>query len=151
MPTLPPYLLFYQIESPTCCFLPSTFTIITSVHSLFQDNEAEVTNTNCHYLCSNFFRCVFRHLLQSLRLFERLPFLLDYNFLLFPFHPSRLIPVWTLAPWTNYRVTLCSRTWNPDMPTSFTFVSFKGYSTHVIPTTLVMYLKFGLYLIGKFK
>jgi hypothetical protein len=37
------------------------------------------------------------------------------------------------------------------MPTSFTFVSFKGYSTHVIPTTLVMYLKFGLYLIGKFK
>jgi hypothetical protein len=42
---LPPYLLFYQIESPTCCFLPSTFTIITSVHSLFQDNEAEVTNT----------------------------------------------------------------------------------------------------------
>jgi hypothetical protein len=52
----------------------------------------------------------------------------------------RSIPVWTLTLWANYGVALSSGAWNPHMSTSFTFVSFKGYSTHLIASTHIIYI-----------
>ncbi len=78
------------------------------------------------------------------------PFFLETKPAWLSFYFPWLVPVRTLTFRTNYRITFGSRTRNPNMPTSFTLISFKGYLTHLQITTQNMYLSIRCDLIGKF-